>query len=147
MRSTLFSLVFASAGSCALFPRHRYEGQCCFKLHTYGGAEGTVGQLYDGQNRIGGHYEPAVYCIRGDAIYDSEGRGCILTGPTGQWQCDEGAERKWTKELPIQVAVANNSITAAHGVSIRRDGVVGYHGETEFWACPAKQGVWNIYNR
>lgn len=53
---------------------------CCFKLTASGGASGTVGQLNDGQNRIGGGLPPATYCISPDGtITDSSGRGCILT--------------------------------------------------------------------
>lgn len=52
----------------------------CFQLTASGGASGTVGQLSDGQNRIGGGLPPAIYCISPDGtITDSSGRGCILT--------------------------------------------------------------------
>lgn len=95
MRYGLIAALATGSSASALLPRH-YQEECCFSLWTYGGAPGTVGQIYDGQNRIGGGYPPATYCLRGDQIYDQKGRGCILTPPTGQWQCDEGAEGKST---------------------------------------------------
>lgn len=53
---------------------------CCFGVTASGGASGTVGQLSDGQNRIGGGLSPASYCISpSGVITDSSGRGCILT--------------------------------------------------------------------
>lgn len=66
------------AGGRALVPR---ANTCCFSLTASGGASGTVGQIYDGQNRIGGGLPAATYCIdNGGAITDGSGRGCILTG-------------------------------------------------------------------
>lgn len=88
-------LALASTASCGLVKKHWHpEHDCCFHLYTHGGVDGSIGQISDGQNRVGGGYPPAEYCFRGDGIYDAKGRGCILTPPTGQWQCDEGAERK-----------------------------------------------------
>lgn len=53
---------------------------CCFELNAKGGIEGSVGQLSDGQNRIGGGLPPTTYCIDTDGeIEDSSGRPCILT--------------------------------------------------------------------
>ena len=54
---------------------------CCFHLTASGGASGTVGQLSDGQNRIGDNtLSPAQFCISSDgSITDGSGRGCILT--------------------------------------------------------------------
>lgn len=97
--SASLSLALASAASAGLITRH-YEHECCFSLWAYGGVNGTVGQISDGQNRIGGGYPQAEYCAKGDGIYDAKGRGCILTPPTGQWQCDEGAERKQCISFP-----------------------------------------------
>lgn len=54
---------------------------CCFHLTASGGASGEVGQLSDGQNRIGDNsLSPAEFCISSDgSITDGSGRGCILT--------------------------------------------------------------------
>lgn len=54
---------------------------CCFHLTASGGASGNVGQLSDGQNRIGDNtLSPAEFCISSDgSITDGSGRGCILT--------------------------------------------------------------------
>lgn len=54
---------------------------CCFKLTASGGASGSLGQLDDGQNRVGDNsLPPATYCIDSTgSITDSNGRGCILT--------------------------------------------------------------------
>ena len=66
-----------AAGTNALVPR---TGTCCFSLQASGGASGTVGQLTDGQNRIGGNLPAGSYCIGSNGgITDGAGRGCILT--------------------------------------------------------------------
>ena len=66
----------------------------CFHLTAYGGPGGSVGQLGDGQNRIGDDsLQEGQYCIGSNSgLTDSEGRGCILTPPTTQLQCDKGAK-------------------------------------------------------
>lgn len=48
----------ALGASAALLPR---ADQCCFQLTASGGASGTLGQLGDGQNRIGGGLGEATY--------------------------------------------------------------------------------------
>lgn len=67
-----------AAGTNALVGR---SDSCCFHLTASGGASGEVGQLSDGQNRIGDNsLSPAQFCIDSQgAITDSNGRGCILT--------------------------------------------------------------------
>lgn len=68
-----------AAGANALVGR---SSSCCFHLTASGGASGTLGQLSDGQNRIGDNsLSAAQYCIDSNgAITDANGRGCILTG-------------------------------------------------------------------
>ncbi|KAF2159610.1 hypothetical protein M409DRAFT_70921 [Zasmidium cellare ATCC 36951] len=116
------AVILAVGASAAVVARD----QCCFQLTASGGASGTVGQLSDGQNRIGGGYPPATYCINNGGITDSSGRGCILTPPTTQFQCDVGA-----------------SPTTGFGIS--SSGEVEYNGSTTFYACPAANGIYNIY--
>lgn len=56
------------------------DGSCCFHLSASGGASGSIGQLSDGQNRIGGGLPVGQYCIGSNGgITDGQGRGCILT--------------------------------------------------------------------
>ena len=78
MRST--SIILAGLvvlGVSALVPR---DGSCCFHLASSGGVSGPVGQLYDGQNRVGGNYPLGNYCIdQGGRITDGNGRGCLHT--------------------------------------------------------------------
>jgi len=101
--------------------------QCCFQLTASGGAQGSIGQLGDGQNRIGGGFPPATYCINNGGITDKNGRGCILTPPTTQFQCDSGA-------------------TPTYGFSISQGGEVQYNGSEQFYACPATDnGEYNLY--
>ncbi|OCK79853.1 hypothetical protein K432DRAFT_298929 [Lepidopterella palustris CBS 459.81] len=112
------------ASAAALLPR---TYQCCFGITASGGASGTLGQLSDGQNRIGGGYGAATYCISNGAITDSNGRGCILTPPTTQFQCDTGA-------------------TAQTGFSIDSSGQLSYNGNQQFYACPVNDyGEYNVY--
>ncbi|GIZ37467.1 hypothetical protein CKM354_000091200 [Cercospora kikuchii] len=118
-------LVAGAAG--AVLPRQD-NGQCQFQLTAAGGASGTVGQLDDGQNRIGGSFQAATYSLEDGAIKDSNNRGCILTPPTSQFQCDEGA-------------------TPTPGFSISQGGEVQFNGDTKFFACGAttEDKEWNIY--
>ncbi|KAL1850857.1 hypothetical protein Plec18170_006694 [Paecilomyces lecythidis] len=124
IKNLAVAAVFA-AGANALVPR---GSTCCFGLTASGSASGTVGQLDDGQNRIGGGLPPAQYCIdSAGGITDGHGRGCILTPPTTQFQCDEGAK-------------------PTNGFSIDSDGTVQYNGSPQFVACETGQnGGLNIY--
>lgn len=75
---SFFTLAAFAAGSNALVGR---TDGCCFQLTASGGASGPLGQLSDGQNRIGDNsLSPATFCIDSTGgITDSSGRGCILT--------------------------------------------------------------------
>lgn len=78
MKSLFATLAAFAASTQALTGR---TTNCCFHLTASGGASGTVGQLSDGQNRIGDHsLSTAQFCISPDgSITDGSGRGCILT--------------------------------------------------------------------
>ena len=52
---------------------------CCFHLDASGAVTGSVGQLSDGQTRVGGGLPPSEFCIADSGITDSEGRGCFFT--------------------------------------------------------------------
>ncbi|PIG90344.1 GPI anchored cell wall protein [Aspergillus arachidicola] len=114
-----------AAGANAFVGR---SNNCCFHLTASGGDSGTVGQLDDGQNRIHGGLQEAEFCIDSKgALTDGNGRGCIITGPTTQFQCDEGA-------------------TPMTGWSIDSQGQVSYNGDADFVACATGQnGGLNIY--
>lgn len=127
MKYALSPLAFTLGASAAVLKR----SDCCFELTASGSGDvsGTLGQLNDGQNRVGGDYPAAKYCInQSGAITDSNGRGCILTPPTTQFQCDEGA-------------------SPTTGFSIGNGGDVTYNGSTQFYACPAADGEYNIYTK
>lgn len=113
----------AVGASAAILPR---ADDCCFQLSASGGTSGTLGQLDDGQNRVGGGLGQATYCINGGKITDESGRGCILTAPTTQFQCDKGA-------------------SPDGGFSVNGDGMLQHNDDTTFYACPADQGEYNIY--
>ena len=122
MKYTFSSLAFAAgASAAALIPR-----SCTFSLTASGGQSGTIGQLGDGQNRIGGGLPPASYSISNGKITDANGRGCILTPPTTQFQCDEGA-------------------SPTGGFSIGSNGQLLYNDSPTFYACPASDSEWNLY--
>ncbi|KAJ5878998.1 hypothetical protein N7455_002463 [Penicillium solitum] len=125
MRNFITLAAFA-AGSNALVSR---TDSCCFSLTSSGGASGKLGQLGDGQNRIGDDsLQPAQYCIDSNgAITDDKGRGCILTPPTTQLQCDEG-------------------VSATPGFSINSQGNLEYNNSPDFVACATGQnGGLNVY--
>ncbi|KAI7469061.1 hypothetical protein KC351_g13314 [Hortaea werneckii] len=123
---------FAAAGlalgaSGAVLPRQQ---GCCFSLTASGGQSGTLWQLSDGQNRIGGGGgDDAQYCISSDGtITDGSGRGCILTPPTTQFQCDTGA-------------------TPDSGFSVSSNGQLQHDGDDTFYACPADENEYNVYTQ
>ncbi|PYH47296.1 uncharacterized protein BP01DRAFT_380516 [Aspergillus saccharolyticus JOP 1030-1] len=108
------SLAAFAAGANALVSR---ADSCCFHLTASGAVSGTVGQLGDGQNRIGGGLAAASFCIDSNgAITDSSGRGCIVTNSVTQFQCDLGS-------------------TAQTGFSISSGGQLQYQGSSNFVAC------------
>ncbi|CZT20316.1 related to GPI anchored cell wall protein [Ramularia collo-cygni] len=123
MKTVIRAAGLIIGASAAVVPKD----DCCFQLTASGDAKGTIGQLGDGQNRIGGGYPPATYCINNGGITDKNGRGCILTPPTTQFQCDVGA-------------------TPTYGFSIGMGGQVEYKGSKQFYACPATDnGEYNLY--
>ncbi|KAH0019899.1 hypothetical protein KCU78_g6637, partial [Aureobasidium melanogenum] len=83
MKSVYSTLGFALGASAAILVA---RDQCCFSLTAAGGKTGAVGQLSDGQNRIGQTSGlvtgQATYCINNGGLTDKNGRGCILTSPT-----------------------------------------------------------------
>jgi hypothetical protein len=76
-----FAQMAFGLGANALVARDAAQ---CIQLKASGGVSGTLGQLYDGQNRIGGNYPSGCYCLSNGGFTDSKGRGCILTKPTTQ---------------------------------------------------------------
>lgn len=121
MKSYITLAAFA-AGTQALVSR---TGSCCFHLTSNGS---PVGQLSDGQNRIGDNSLPeGEFCISDGSITDGSGRGCILTPPTTQFQCDVGA-------------------TPTSGFSISSNGMLEFNGSPDFVACETgDNGGLNIY--
>ncbi|KAI6874179.1 hypothetical protein KC338_g627 [Hortaea werneckii] len=126
---TLLVAALAAAANAATLP----QPKCCFAMTAYGGPGGTVGQLGDGQNRIGQNNLPVpqgTYCLNDGALTDSYGRGCIMTPPTGQFQCDVGAKPDKGFDIPC----GNGTIT--------------FKGSDTFWSCPTgDHGGWNLYDR
>jgi hypothetical protein len=77
---SIASLALLATGANSLVAR---GDTCCFGLTASGGASGSVGQLSDGQNRVGGGLPPGKYCLgAGGGLTDGHGRGCILTRKT-----------------------------------------------------------------
>jgi hypothetical protein len=123
MKYSLAALAFGLGASARVLRRD----DCSFTLSTSGGVTGDVGQLEDGQNRVGGNLptSQATYTINNGQI-SSAGKGCILTPPTTQFQCDVGA-------------------TPTGGFSIGSNGALSHEGSTTFYACPASNEEYNIY--
>ncbi|KAF2871685.1 hypothetical protein BDV95DRAFT_607103 [Massariosphaeria phaeospora] len=113
--------------SLSILPR---DTSCAFTLTGHGpsSANGTIGQLSDGQNRIGGGRPIGKYTLQdGGVIVDKNGRGCILTPPTTQFQCDDGA-------------------SPTPGFDISCGNELTYNGSSVFHACPVNDyGEWNVY--
>jgi len=90
--------------------------KCCFGLCASGAVNGTVGQIADGQNRVGGPLPPAKFCITGSSISDAQGRGCLVTLGVTQWQCD-------LNRPPVG------------GFNIGDGGQLAYNGSSTFYEC------------
>jgi hypothetical protein len=76
MKGTIAAAALVAAAK-ALVAR---DAPCCFRMNASGGQSGSVGQIPDGQCRLGGGLPPAQFCINSSgSIADSTGRGCILT--------------------------------------------------------------------
>ncbi|KAH0340534.1 hypothetical protein KCU81_g6784, partial [Aureobasidium melanogenum] len=128
MKTVYSTLGFALGASAASLVA---RDQCCFSLTAAGGKSGVVGQLGDGQNRIGQtaglSTGQATYCINNGGLTDENGRGCILTPPTTQFQCDVGA-------------------APTTGFAVSSSGDLTYNGNTQFYACATgDNGGYNIY--
>lgn len=76
-----FAQIAFGLGANALVARDATQ---CVQLKASGGASGILGQLSDGQNRVGGNNPTGCYCLSNGGFTDSHGRGCILTPPTTQ---------------------------------------------------------------
>ncbi|KAJ5528376.1 hypothetical protein N7513_012535 [Penicillium frequentans] len=113
MKSTI-AIAALVAGANALVGR---SDSCCFQLTASGGETGTLGQLTDGQVRLGDTtLSAAEFCISNSIITDSEGRGCVVTSETTQFQCDEGA-------------------TGTSGFSLASSGLLSFDSSSSFIAC------------
>lgn len=126
MKSYIAAAIILAASSEALVARRSI---CCTSLDIVGGSpNGTLGQLGDGQNRVGDDSLPAgTYCFNNGGFTDENGRGCILTPPTSQFQCDIGA-------------------TPTGGFVIGCDGTVTENGSSDFYICPTgDNGGYNVY--
>ncbi|KAI6707976.1 hypothetical protein JHW43_009493, partial [Diplocarpon mali] len=102
------------------------RSSCWFGITASGGQSGSLGQLDDGQIRIGGGLAPSSFSITDGAITDEDGFGCILTDGVKQFQCDHG-------KPPVS------------GFSIGSNGTLSYSGDATFHACPASESEWNVY--
>ncbi|KAL1655281.1 hypothetical protein SLS61_002167 [Didymella pomorum] len=122
MKYALAQVAFGLAAN-ALVAR---EASQCVQLKASGGQSGVLGQLGDGQNRVGGGHPTGCYCLSNGGFTDSNGRGCILTPPTTQFQCDVGA-------------------SPTTGFAIDSSGSVTYNGSSKFYACPATDSEYNVY--
>ncbi|KAF2625474.1 hypothetical protein BU25DRAFT_449910 [Macroventuria anomochaeta] len=118
-----FAQIAFGLGANALVAR---EASQCIQLQASGGQSGILGQLGDGQNRVGGGHPTGCYCLSNGGFTDSNGRGCILTPPTTQFQCDVGA-------------------SPTTGFAIGSSGSVTYNGSSKFYACPATDSEYNVY--
>lgn len=73
------ALAAFAAGTNALVGR---GDSCCFHVTASGDVSGGLGQLDDGQVRLGDNsLSPSQFCIDSNgAVTDNNGRGCIVTG-------------------------------------------------------------------
>lgn len=125
MTSFFLAALILAATTDALVARTQ---GCCFGLNAVvSGTSSTIGQLSDGQCRVGGGLNPSQFCLDAGKITDGSGRLCVITSPETQFQCDLNS-------------------AAAPGFSIGCDGLLSHNGLTTFWECQTGQnGEQNIY--
>ncbi|KAI9798740.1 MAG: hypothetical protein M1833_004570 [Piccolia ochrophora] len=88
MQYTLATLAFALGVSASVLKRQ--DAANCFEIEVSGSTPARVGQLDDGQLRVG-NFPAKTFRADGNKITDDQNRGCVLTGDPGQFQCDQGA--------------------------------------------------------
>ncbi|KAI1806495.1 ubiquitin 3 binding protein But2 C-terminal domain-containing protein [Daldinia bambusicola] len=94
---------------------------CSFHLTMPNGHNGTVGQLADGQIRVGSDMTPSLFTWFGDYFTDYRGRGCWWTPPSLVLQCD-------LNQAPN------------HGFVIGCYGGVSYQHHSLFYECQTGDG-------
>jgi hypothetical protein len=92
MKYSIVPLALGLGASATLTKRSDYPLQFIAK----GKAHGILGQLGDGQVRIGGGHSPAHFKIHHGIMKDNKGRGCVETEPEKQVQCDYGSDGEST---------------------------------------------------
>lgn len=152
MKSTLALSILALDASASVVVPHILprgnNGGYNFTMTANGkdSAHGPIGQLNDGQNRIGGGLPKGTYTLKDGYVWDQHSRACILTPPTTQWQCDQGASRESLSCLPPRQMDWSLTFPATGGFGIDCNGHFTHNGTDEFWACPVNDhGEWNIY--
>lgn len=77
---SFIAIASLAVGANALVGR---SDSCCFHITASGDKSGSLGQLSDGQVRVGDDsLSAATFCLSGGVITDSEGRGCVITSKT-----------------------------------------------------------------
>jgi len=109
--------VFVAGANALVFARDT----CCFQLTASGSVAGPVGELDDGQVRIGGGLQPVQYCVDSSgSLNDSSGRKCVLTETTTQLLCG---------------AIVNRSAT----FSVNSSGRLSHDDDSRFVTCGADE--------
>jgi len=122
------------------------SSKCCFGLCASGAANGTVGQITDGQNRVGGPLPPAQFCITGSSITDAQGRGCLVTCKLllSLWQSPTSAkenfnDRRIITDVRLIVGVTQWQCDLNQppigGFTIGDAGQLAYNGSSTFFEC------------
>jgi hypothetical protein len=83
------SLALLSAVVPALAGEYDSSVDCPFTIHATGTVTGPIGQISDGQLNINGAGS-ATFVLEGGILKDAQGRGCYITRPQMQLQCDWG---------------------------------------------------------
>lgn len=81
--------MFGLGAAASLIKRHH---SCSFQVSVFGGCAGHIGQIPDGQCRVGGSFQHSTFNLdkHSGVLTDAHGRGCYLTSEANQLQCDEG---------------------------------------------------------
>jgi hypothetical protein len=97
------TLVLLGAAAPALAGEVDISVDCPFTISAAGPVTGPIGQISDGQLNInGGGY--ITFVLQNGVLRDGQGRGCIITWPQRQLQCDGGNLGKVLKRDKTEVS-------------------------------------------
>jgi hypothetical protein len=106
---SFIAIATLAVGANALVGR---SDSCCFHLTASGDKSGSLGQLSDGQVRVGDdNLSAAKFCLSGGVITDSEGRGCVVTSKISSSSSTSSTSSSIANQYHPQARPTNSNAT------------------------------------